>query len=265
MERPAFEQRLGALYSLFSSMEAAGVEQRSEVLDVGLVVDAAIADRLGLDDATELFRLRRLRLADDEPLALDTAWLPADLGRPLLGVDFSHTALYDELERSCGCRPDRGGNGSPLSYRPPPSGDGSARRPARRRSRSNGSGSTATAGSKWRVTVIAVIATVSSPTGRRRGPAASPGFGGTAVSAAELPSVDPTVERLARMLHDAFDDYHERFLEITHRAPPGSSVATGRSTRATPPSASACTSSSCTAWSTPPGSFCPTTSPRRVM
>ncbi|NCG25345.1 MAG: bifunctional isocitrate dehydrogenase kinase/phosphatase [Actinobacteria bacterium] len=31
-------------------------------------------------------------------------------------------------------------------------------------------------------------------------------------------TVDPAVERLARLLHDGFVDYHERFLEITHRA-----------------------------------------------
>ncbi len=30
--------------------------------------------------------------------------------------------------------------------------------------------------------------------------------------------VDPAVERLARMLHDAFVDYHDRYLEVTHRA-----------------------------------------------
>jgi isocitrate dehydrogenase kinase/phosphatase len=30
--------------------------------------------------------------------------------------------------------------------------------------------------------------------------------------------VDPAVERLARMLHDAFVDYHDRYLGITHRA-----------------------------------------------
>jgi len=30
--------------------------------------------------------------------------------------------------------------------------------------------------------------------------------------------IDPAVERLARLLHDGFVDYHERFLEITHRA-----------------------------------------------
>jgi isocitrate dehydrogenase kinase/phosphatase len=38
------------------------------------------------------------------------------------------------------------------------------------------------------------------------------------VTALETPAVDPSVERLARMLHDAFVDYHERFLGITHRA-----------------------------------------------
>ncbi|MEM7142853.1 MAG: GntR family transcriptional regulator [Actinomycetota bacterium] len=108
VERPRFEQRLGALYSLFTSIEAEGVEQRSDVIDVGIRTDAEIAARLGLGDDAELFRLERIRFADDEPLAIDIAWLGADLGRPLLDTDFSHTALYDELERTCSCRPDRG-------------------------------------------------------------------------------------------------------------------------------------------------------------
>lgn len=108
VERPEFEQRLGALYSLFSSIEAQGVEQRSEVVDIGIVADAEVAGRLGLAPDAELFLLERVRFADDAPLALDRAWLPAELGRPLLGADFSHTALYDELERHCQCRPNQG-------------------------------------------------------------------------------------------------------------------------------------------------------------
>jgi GntR family transcriptional regulator len=108
VDRSEFVQQLGALYSLFRSIEDTGVEQRSEVLDVGIVVDPEVAARLDVDADTELFRLDRLRLADDAPLAIDRAWLPADLARPLLEADFSHTALYDELERRCGTRPDRG-------------------------------------------------------------------------------------------------------------------------------------------------------------
>jgi GntR family transcriptional regulator len=108
VERPEFEQRLGALYSLFSSIEAAGVVQRSEVLEVGMTTNGDVAARLGLEPDASLFRLQRIRFADDEPLAIDTAWLPEALGQPLLEADFSHTALYDELERRCQCRPDRG-------------------------------------------------------------------------------------------------------------------------------------------------------------
>jgi len=108
VERPEFEQRLGALYSLFSSIEAAGVEQRSEVIDVGITRDADIAGRLELDVDADLFRLERIRFADDVPLAIDTAWLPAELAHPLLDTDFGHTALYDELQQRCGVRPDRG-------------------------------------------------------------------------------------------------------------------------------------------------------------
>jgi len=108
VERPEFEQRLGALYSLFSSIEAVGVVQRSEVLDIGITSDADVAARLELASDAELFRLARIRFADDEPLAIDTAWLPAELGRPLLEADFSRTALYDELQSRCECRPDRG-------------------------------------------------------------------------------------------------------------------------------------------------------------
>lgn len=95
-------QPLGGLYSLFRAVEARGLEQRSEVLALELDRDAAAAARLALPPRAELVRLDRLRYAGDEPLALDSVWLPADLGRPLLDVDFSRTALYDELRERTG-------------------------------------------------------------------------------------------------------------------------------------------------------------------
>ena len=52
--------------------------------------------------------LARLRYAGGEPLALDRAWLPYEIAAPLLEIDFERTALYDELERCCGVRPDAG-------------------------------------------------------------------------------------------------------------------------------------------------------------
>ncbi len=97
------EQPLGALYSLFASVEAAGQIQRSIVRVLDVRADGIVAARLELEESTPLLYLERLRLADEEPLAVDHVWLPASLASPLLEVDFTHTALYDELAR-CGVR-----------------------------------------------------------------------------------------------------------------------------------------------------------------
>jgi len=74
----------------------------------GPAADGVVADRLGLEASTLLFRLERLRLAGGEPLALDTVWLPGDLGAPLLEADLTHTGLYDELAARTGIRLDGG-------------------------------------------------------------------------------------------------------------------------------------------------------------
>ncbi|GAY10962.1 predicted transcriptional regulator of N-acetylglucosamine utilization, GntR family [Pseudonocardia sp. N23] len=80
---------------MFASVEQAGHEQRSIVHTLDLRADGSVAARLGLEVSTPLVYLERLRLADDEPLALDRVWLPGSLAAPLLDVDFSHMALYD--------------------------------------------------------------------------------------------------------------------------------------------------------------------------
>ena len=98
------EQPLGALASLFAAVESRGLEQHSIVRALGVRADGVVAVRLGLEESTPLVYLERLRLAGDEPLALDRAWLPADVAAPLLAADFTHTALYDELADHCGIR-----------------------------------------------------------------------------------------------------------------------------------------------------------------
>ncbi|MGH3942551.1 MAG: GntR family transcriptional regulator [Pseudonocardiaceae bacterium] len=98
------EQPLGALYSLFASVEAAGQVQRSIVRALDVRTDRIVAARLDLTGSTPLLYLERLRLAAEEPLAVDRVWLPASLATPLLEADFSHTSLYDELARRCDVR-----------------------------------------------------------------------------------------------------------------------------------------------------------------
>ncbi|GGL10299.1 GntR family transcriptional regulator [Mangrovihabitans endophyticus] len=105
---PEIEQPVGALYSLFASVEAAGQEQRSVVRRLEVRADGVVAVQLGLEESTPLIYLERLRLADGEPLAVDRVWLPAAVATPLLEADFTHTALYTELAARCGVRPTGG-------------------------------------------------------------------------------------------------------------------------------------------------------------
>jgi len=102
------EQPLGALYSLFRSVEAQGFVQRSVVRFLEERRDEEAAKVLGRPPDEPLIYLERLRLADDQPIVLDCSWLPASLARPLLGVDFTRTALYHELQARCEIWPDAG-------------------------------------------------------------------------------------------------------------------------------------------------------------
>jgi GntR family transcriptional regulator len=107
---PAAEivQPIGALYSLFAGVEASGLTQNSIVHTLDVRADAVVAERLSLEASVPLVYLARLRLAGNEPLALDRVWLPAEVARPLLQADFRHTSLYGELYERAGIRLDHG-------------------------------------------------------------------------------------------------------------------------------------------------------------
>ena len=102
--RRGIEQPLGSLYSLFREVESRGMSQASRVLALRTEQETEVAAALGLAADADLFHLERVRMADDEPLAHDRVWLPADLGAPLLEADFTHSALYDELAARAGVR-----------------------------------------------------------------------------------------------------------------------------------------------------------------
>lgn len=108
VNRAEFEQSLGTLYSLFQSIESNGVEQESELIRCEVVVDAEAASHLDVEADTELVVVERLRFAAGSPLAIDRAWLLGESALPLLDVDWTHTALYDELARIGAPVPNQG-------------------------------------------------------------------------------------------------------------------------------------------------------------
>lgn len=104
LRQPRIEQPIGTLYSLFRSVEASGLEQRSVVRALEVRVNEAVAEQLGRPADIEFVYLERLRLADGEPLAIDKTWLPRSIAGPLLEADLTHSALYDELANLTGTR-----------------------------------------------------------------------------------------------------------------------------------------------------------------
>lgn len=108
VRKATVEQPMGALYSLFRSIEDQGFEQRSVVRKLEERTDRDAAEVLGLPARARLVYLERVRLANGVPIALDGSWLPSATARPLLDVDFTHTALYIQLAEKCGVHPSRG-------------------------------------------------------------------------------------------------------------------------------------------------------------
>lgn len=108
VEATTFSQRLDSLYSLFSTMDSRGIPQRSVVRRLATTTNPTVAERLGLRADASLVVLERIRIAEDTPLAHDTAWLPWQAARALLPLDFTELGLYAALEEHCGIRVDSG-------------------------------------------------------------------------------------------------------------------------------------------------------------
>ncbi len=106
------EPRLGhgprELSSFTQEMGKYGLRPNSRVLaSEEIEADAAVAEKLRLKPGDRAFRLRRLRLADGEPMGLQTAFVPADLVPNLAGEDFERSSLYEVLEKKFGLVPAR--------------------------------------------------------------------------------------------------------------------------------------------------------------
>jgi GntR family transcriptional regulator len=105
---PRFEHTIGGFYSFSREIERHGLQPGTRVLDLRTEpADEAAATALDKPVGTAVVALRRLRLAGDEPLVVETSYLPAQRFPGLEKVDFSAVRLYDTLTTVYGCRPTR--------------------------------------------------------------------------------------------------------------------------------------------------------------
>lgn len=106
--RRRFEHTIGGFYSFSREIERHGLEPRTRVLGLGVEpADDVVSAVLGIRPAMPVVALRRLRLAGDDPLVVETSYLPAARFPGLEAVDFGRVRLYDTLTETYGCRPTR--------------------------------------------------------------------------------------------------------------------------------------------------------------
>ncbi|MDN7242892.1 GntR family transcriptional regulator [Planococcus sp. N028] len=100
--KPKINQGLTKLTSFTSDMQRRGHKPGSKVLHMKVVPPSKkAAEALMLDAEDEVVELFRLRLADDEPMAIEKTFLPLEKVSPLLNDSLENKSLYAELKEKC--------------------------------------------------------------------------------------------------------------------------------------------------------------------
>ena len=103
------ESLVQSLTGLHEDVVARGGRMRSEVRQLAVVLaDAQVASDLQIDAGQPVVVIERLRFVDEEPWALVTTYIPADLVPGLVEEDLTSQSLYALLEGKYGVRLVRG-------------------------------------------------------------------------------------------------------------------------------------------------------------
>ncbi len=98
VQGPPLEEGPRDLKSFTSEMRGHGFLATSKVLEQGIIAAPAdVAERLDVADASPVFRLRRLRMADGEPMGLQTAYIAMTLVPRIDQLSFVDASLYELL------------------------------------------------------------------------------------------------------------------------------------------------------------------------
>ena len=100
---PKLTQPLTALTGFVEDMQAAEREATAELLGHGdIPADRDVAERLGVNLGTHVTRIRRVRLADRQPISFDETYLPLDIGQRIVTHDLSREPIFTLLEQQYG-------------------------------------------------------------------------------------------------------------------------------------------------------------------
>lgn len=108
VSQPRVEKDIAHLSGFTAEMHALGMQPTSRILQIETTpAEAAVATRLGVPLGSPVFHLRRLRLADNLPVAIEEVWLSQQLFPGIDKLDFSRLSLYQTLREQYGIRVSR--------------------------------------------------------------------------------------------------------------------------------------------------------------
>lgn len=100
---PKFEQSLSGFYSFSKVMKAKGYDAKDVIISVERApMPSSVAKHFDVRGAEDVFELKRIRCAGDEPIIYERSYLPRNVVPSLTKEDVLSTSLYDFLERAYG-------------------------------------------------------------------------------------------------------------------------------------------------------------------
>ena len=98
VSQPKVEKDITHLCGFTAEMRALGMKPTSRVLEAKTIpATPEVASRLAVAVGSPIFHLRRLRLADGLPVAIEQIWLSQDRFPGIDNVDLAHLSLYQTL------------------------------------------------------------------------------------------------------------------------------------------------------------------------
>lgn len=103
---PKLEQRLSRFYSFSEEIKKMGLEPSTIVIDFSLIqANEDISSRLNIKPESLVFAIKRLRLADNEPFAIEISYIPHDIASGITRKEIEENGLYATLRDNYGIVP----------------------------------------------------------------------------------------------------------------------------------------------------------------
>jgi GntR family transcriptional regulator len=108
VNQPRVEKDITHLRGFTAEMRALGIKATSRVLEAGTSpAPAEVASQLGIEVNAPIYRLLRLRMGDELPIAIEESRLPQERFSGVEKTDFSRFSLYQTLREQYGIQVSR--------------------------------------------------------------------------------------------------------------------------------------------------------------